>query len=208
MDLQQVSQYTHAQLTRYRQLQMNGLGVLQALNHQEYVVIEDDKDAIFQSRLDFLCLSISLRETMQRESHYQKSFKRYFMNYLGMTEENAEVDAHKYNQACRTYDSLGVIFANCQKYPNVDIRDLSVKEMYLARNESWFLQRSASLKKADKPKPVPPAGEAIDIDPQALNQTVDDILGSSWYKDAKANPKLVARLLQDISTRVLNDSLR
>ena len=30
---------------------------------------------------------------------------------------------------------------------NVDIRNPSVKEMYLARNESWFLQRSASLKR-------------------------------------------------------------
>ena len=206
MDIHHIAVYTQAQIMRHSVY--TGSDLLVALNHKEYVDIENSKDVLFEKRLDFLSMAVAMKTVMRRESHYTSSLKLYFIHCLQKpNNKQTEAEAFKYNQANRTFESLGDTYANCLKH-QVDIRDLSIQELYLARKEIFVLQRRASVKMAKKQEPVPQGGTAIDVDQQSVNDTIDEILAAPWYIAAKSNPSLVATILQNISNRILMDTLR
>ena len=109
----------------------------------------------------------------------------------------------KSNQGSRVYRKFATIVGNFSRCTNLDIRDLTIKELSLAVNLSWVIRRNALIKAKKKvPIDVP-----VVVDEQSVQETVEDILDSRWYKDTKDNPALVASILNRISERVVSTSL-
>ena len=160
-------------------------------------------DLLFK-RIDFVCMAQRLKIRMERETGC-KQLKRYLKTYCRMDEETAQHSADKFNEGCRIYKKLPLILNNCAQCPSIDIRDFTVKELSLAVNLSWVIRRSA-LVKATKRKTVA-ADMPVAVDERSVQQSVDEILSSKWYSEAKDNPALVANILNRIGEKVVNTSL-
>ena len=85
----------------------------------------------------------------------------------------------------------------------VDIRGLTIHELYLANSLSWVIKRSAEV----KPKVNVPDNVSQAVDGGSVQNSINEILNSVWYQQAKDDPQLVATILQGISTPVINDSI-
>ena len=106
------------------------------------------------------------------------------------------------NEARRTCIKLEDIVNNCIQC-NLDIRDLTIKELYLASNLSWTLKRKAEIRTQKKV----PVDELIEIDQISFEETLEEILEKPWYSQARGNPQLVANLLNRLSNHVVNESI-
>ena len=180
----------------------SGEELISSLNLIEYVDIEDKKSNLFLNRIDFICMTDSLKLAMQRESGY-KQLKRYLTSECGMSAGIAQHNADKYNEGSRIYNKFPLIVNNCARCHGIDIRDLTLKELSLAINMSWLMRRAVltKAKKKDIPHDV-----AVDVDLASVQQSVDQILASDWYAAARDNPALVANIMNQISDRIVRES--
>ena len=93
------------------------------------------------------------RIAAERESGY-KQLKRYFQ-WLGYGFEDTKKMSNKLNNASWVYDNLEKIRDNLKSCPNVDIRSLTLKQIFLAKNKSWCLLQEENSKegvrKSDDP---------------------------------------------------------
>ena len=180
----------------------SGEELIRSLNVMEYIDMEDKKCQLFLNRIEFICMSNCLKIAMQRESGY-KQLKRYLSAECGMCDAVAKHNADKYNEGSRIYSKFPLIVNNCAQCHGIDIRDLTLKELYLASNMSWLIRRAALTrsKKNSVPHEV-----ALDVDLMSIQESVDKILASNWYALAKENPALVANIMNQISDRVVNHS--
>lgn len=176
--------------------------LMRYLNLLEYVVIEDKKKDIFKERIKYICLANSFDVAMRRD-YRCKQIKRFFKKFAGFDEERAKYTANKLNEARRVFPRLDKIVRNCCSCPNVDIRNLSIHELYLANSLSWVLKRNAENK---APAQVPDDA-AIALDAGSVEATKQAIINSTWYQQACRNPKLVSNILSGINTFVVNDSI-
>ena len=101
MDALTITRYLADRKREYAQLHSQQL--LQSLHIKEYVEIEDKKDELFKKRLEFISMSKSLREVMAVETGYRQ-LKRYFVEMIGMSDEDAARAADKYNEGSRIFD--------------------------------------------------------------------------------------------------------
>ena len=175
--------------------------LMDLLNYVEHVAIEDKKTELFQKRINFICLANCFEATMERD--YNCKQIKTFLKRNGYSETAASQTANKLNEARRVYPRLENVVANCCSCPYVDIRDLTIHEMYLANSLSWVMKRNAEA----KPKNSIPDNAPVEYDAGSVELTKDHILNSDWYKAACHNPTLIATILSGITTRVINDSL-
>ncbi len=176
---------------------------MQSLNYKEYVDIEDKKDILFEKRLEYICLAESFYVAMIRETGYTQ-MKRFFKAEYLMEDGEAGRLADKYNLAHRVYEKFDKIVENCEKC-KFDIRDLSLKEMPLVYAESgkvWLIRRKALSRGSNHQSD----GKGPDVNWQSVQETVDLISGSDWFKSAKANPFQVAYIMNEIGRRVVAKS--
>ena len=91
------------------------------------------------------------RIAAERESGY-KQLKRHFQ-WLGYGVEDAKRMSNKINNTYWVYDKLEKIHDNLQSCPNVDIRRLTLKQLYLLKNKSWCLlqKENSRVRKQDDP---------------------------------------------------------
>ena len=97
------------------------------------------------------------RTSAERESGY-KQLKRLFQ-WLRSGVEDAKRMSNKLNNASWVYDNLEKIHDNLKKnypnekeLPNIDIRRLTLKQLYLVKNKSWcLLQEENSRERVRKP---------------------------------------------------------
>ena len=75
----------------------------------------------------------------QRVTHY-KQVKRQLLE-LGFEEDKVKRLARRINNSCWVFKNFDKIVGNLQKCPLLDIRRLSLKELYLAKNMHWCLAR-------------------------------------------------------------------
>ena len=176
--------------------------LMNLLNFVEYVVIDGKRTELFQKRINYICLANCFASTMKRD--YQcKQIKTFLKNHGGFEDSAAQQVANKLNEARRVYPRLETIVSNCCSIPNVDIRDLTIHELYLANSLTWVIKRGAEVKSTAKvPNKIP-----VPVDADSVRITTDQILNSDWYKQACGNPSLVASILTGITTRVINDSV-
>ena len=112
-------------------------------------------------------------------------------------------NANKLNEARRLYPRLENIVENCCSCPNVDIRDLTIHELYLANTLAWVIKRNAEV----KPKVRIPQDVPVAVDAGSIELTKQEILHSDWFKASCHNPTLVASIMSSIATRVINESI-
>lgn len=175
--------------------------VLESLQYKEYVEIEEKKNEIFKKRLDYFVLAKCLKEAMVNQTGFSQ-FKRYFVEEIGMDDHKAQSAADQYNKAYRAYKNFEVIVRNVAEFPKIDIRDLTINELPLAVNKDWVRRRSAMVK-GKKRK----AGDVgCDYDGGNVQESVQHIFSSDWYKKAKLNPSLVAHIMNEISSQVVKES--
>ena len=201
MDALTITRYLADRKREYAQLHSQQL--LQSLHIKEYVEIEDKKDELFKKRLEFISMSKSLREVMAVETGYRQ-LKRYFVEMIGMSDEDAACAADKYNEGSRIFDKFPQILQNLSNCPSLDIRDLTIHELSLAGKQNWVLRRSALSKKprksADGNVPTP-------VDWNDVQVSVDALVRSRWFDEAKSNPPLVAYIMENINQRVVGRAL-
>lgn len=176
--------------------------LMQYMNYLELVKIEDQKTELFAKRLDFICASNVFQEAMYRD-YGRKQVKRFLMKVWNWDEPRAMETANSLNEARRVYQHFGKIVKNCFECTHVDIRSFNIHELYLAKNLSWVIGRSVDI----KPVVKKPAGVPMQLDPRSIEDTIQNIFNSDWYKEANENPFLVANVLKTITSRVLNDSV-
>ena len=202
MDAIAITTYLQDKKTEYTRFHSRQL--LQALHVKKYVDIESKKDELFNAKVDFVSMSKSLREVMVRETGYRQ-LKKFFVEMIDMTDEEATHAADKYNEGSRIYDKFPMIIENLSKCPNLDIRDLTIHELALAKKPSWVLRRSAVV--ANKKKPSGNGAVGAEVDWDNVQQSVDMITSSDWYEEAKDNPPLVAYIMDKVNDRVIGKSM-
>ena len=175
--------------------------LMQLLNYVEHVAIEDKKTELFQKRINFICLANCFAATMERD--YNCKQIKTFLKRSGFSEDVATKTANKLNEARRVYPRLENIVENCCSCPNVDIRDLTIHELYLANTLSWVIKRNAEV----KPKVRVPLDVPVAVDAGSIELTKQEILHSDWFKATCQNPTLVASIMSSIATRVINESI-
>ena len=171
------------------------------LDFVEYVAIEDKKTELFQQRLNYICMANNFRMALERDYH-RKQVKRHLLK-CGYDDARATSKATKLNLGRRVYKHFDEIVANCNRFPNVDIRNLTLDELILAKNLSWVIKRSVEV----KPKKRIPADVPVQVDEGSVLQSVDELTNSTWFRQAQDNPALVASILSRISERVINQAI-
>ena len=201
MDASAITTYLADKKQEYSRLQSHQL--VQHLHYKEYVEIETKKDELFKKKIEFISMAKSLREAMVRDTGYRQ-LKRYFVEMIGMADEDAKHAADKYNEGSRIYDKFPKILQNLSNCPALDIRDLTIHELSLAGSQNWVIRRTALSKSKKKPAngtvPAP-------IDWNDVQLRVDDIVARNWFDDAKDNPSLVAYIMDKINERVVGKTL-
>ena len=140
---------------------------------------------------------------MALERDYRrKQVKRHLLK-CGYDDARATSKATKLNLGRRVYKHFDEIVANCNRFPNVDIRNLTLDELILAKNLSWVIKRSVEV----KPKKRIPADVPVQVDEGSVLQSVDELTNSTWFRQAQDNPALVASILSRISERVINQAI-
>ena len=124
------------------------------------------------------------------ERDYNCKQIKTFLKRSGFSEDAATKTANKLNEARRVYPRLENIVENCCSCPNVDIRDLTIHEFYLANALSWVIKR-----------------KSVAVDAGSIELTKQEILHSDWFNTACQNPTLVASIMYSIAPRVINESI-
>ena len=176
--------------------------LLREMDRLEFVVIEDKKTNTFEDKIRFISLAHVFGLVMERDYNC-KQIKTFLKKYWNYDDHRAARTADRLNEARRVFSRFPKIIENCASVPHVDIRDLDIHELYLANSFSWVLKRNAE----SKPKRKVPDDVPVDVDLGSVEQTKRDICNSDWYKAACKRPKLVASILSEITTFVVNDSI-
>ena len=115
------------------------------LNYVEYVVIEDKKTELFKKRINYICLANSFQAAMERD-YNMKQICRFLKKHWNYEKQAAQQMADRLNEARRVYKRLNNIVHNCYSCSHVDIRELTIHELYLANSLSWVIRPSVDVK--------------------------------------------------------------
>jgi len=171
------------------------------LDFVEYVAIEDKMTELFQQRVMYICMANNFRMAMERD-YGRKQIKR-FLVICGYDHRLSRSTAEKLNLARRVYTHFAEIVNNCFKYPSIDIRNLTINELSLAKNLYWVIKRSVEVKPKKRiPKDVP-----VEVDEGSVLQSVEELTNSTWFQQARDNPVLVAGIISRINERVINQAI-
>ena len=183
---------------------MDGRSCVELLPYIEFEETElhNREMEVFQLRLQLICASHEFKVAMFRD-YGRKSIKPFLMRYWLYDDTKATSTANKLNEAHRVFQNFAQITKNCFKCPHVKIFRLDMHELYLAKNMTWVIKQSVDIKPASRTPPDVP----IPIDAGSVEDSVQAILASDWYRDARDNPFLVANILKNITSRVINDSV-
>ena len=177
--------------------------LMSTINNLDLVQIEGKKDELFRKRIEFICASNMFHQAIIRD-YRRKQIKRFLVNVWEWEESRAATTAKSINEARLVMKHFPQIVNNCFKYPKVDIRSLNIHELYLAKNVSWVLRRCVD-RTTDV---VNNRDESVQLNKESIESTVQNLLNSNWYNEAKSNPLHVANVMKIITNRVLNHSIQ
>ena len=139
MDSHAIITYLSEKEKEYSRLHSHQL--LQCLHVKEYIEIETKKDELFQKKMEFISMSKSLRVAMVRDTGYRQ-LKRYFVDMIRMTDDDATYAADRYNEGSRIYDKFPQIMKNLSRCPELDIRNFSYSKVQklhdMEFDKSWL----------------------------------------------------------------------
>ena len=104
---------------------------------------KEAKILLFEQVMKGAAVCKAFRLQLLREEGY-KYTKPYLLS-LGLDRKRATVMADKINRGSNVYDNLQRIINNLYGFPEIDIRRLSMKQLYMAKEESWCRIYAQSL---------------------------------------------------------------
>ena len=100
--------------------------------HREIVAIE----TAFTEVLNQICISKAFRLQIYHVFRY-KNTACYFKSIKGDTKEEAAKKAKIINTECKIYDNFNLILSNLSCCKSIDIKRLSVNQLYLSIDSNW-----------------------------------------------------------------------
>ena len=111
-----------------------------------------------------------------RNKLYDLSGYRYVKSYLkqiGYNPEEAEQLSKRINEASWVYDNLQLIVNNLARFPSINIRRLSMRQLYLARDIHWcFRYVEDHRKTSNKPDELAYSEEDFNVLLDSVRKTV------------------------------------
>ena len=201
MDLQQSIQiFNTADQIVQNNVPNNAAQLFANLTRLEYDM-EDDKNRLYAQRVEFVCIANQFKLKINAIFHYA-SIKPFLKHRWGYAENHAAQVAGRLNEACRVHYHFVDIATNVSRVPHLDIRTLSMHELYLCKNIAWCIRRSVEMNPERNSVP----NNGIDLDYQDIENTIQFVLGTRWFRDARMDPFCVAYVMKRISNRVVSNS--
>ena len=121
----------------------------------------------------------------------QTKFKqiKHQLKALGFNNEYAGQMADTLNNACWVFDHFEKIQGNLRACPGIDIRRLSLQQLYLAKNLSWCLMMEDNSK-AKRKKPRRPL-----YDKEEFTELLEMVRGSRAYSKVRHDKHLTTGLM-------------
>ena len=153
-----------------------------ASNREEHAL-----QAVFKEVMNSAAIAKVFRLKLERLSGYK--YVKPYLKQVGYEKENAEKLSKSINEACWVYDNLQRILNNLLQFDSINVRRLSMRQLYLAKDLHWCL-RYVQDHKVQGSKPQEPIYDEEDF--KALE---DSIRNSNAYGSLEKNPKLITAML-------------
>ncbi len=155
---------------------------------------------LFEQVLMSIAIAKAFRVKAEQETGY-KQMKRHLV-YLGMQPDEASSVARVINNAVWVYDNFQRITNNLMTCTDIDIRRLSLHQLYLAKDMSWCLMYQEQLQK-QKNKP-----SNLDYDEESFDDLVRCVQNHDAFLAVSDDPKRLVALMARLQKKVLEDQLK
>ena len=156
---------------------------------------------LFEEVLKSVAIAKAFRVRAEQETGYRQ-MKRHLM-YLGVSSEDATGLARTINNGVWVYDNFRRISNNLMmECPDIDIRRLSLHQLYLAKDLSWCLMYQEQLR-GRKNKPNKP-----DYDEASFNDLVNTVQKHDAFLSVSDDPKRIAALMTRLQKKILETHCR
>ena len=113
-----------------------------------------------------------------------------YLKQIGYDIDEAEKLAKQINEASWVYDNLDKIVANLYQFDRINIRRLSIRQLYLAKDMDWCYRYVQNHKVGGK-KPEEPIYDENDF-----VQLENTIRNSAAYQSLESDPRLITAMMQ------------
>ena len=160
-------------------------------------------DATFASVMRRIVAAKAFKLVAERETGYRQ-VKRQLESIFAGREEQGRITtklARRINNSCWVYKNFNKILENVQSCPLLDIRRLSLKDLYLAKNIHWCLARQELARERFRR----PADLGLQI---YRDEDFDDLLelvrNSAAYQAVREDDGEVTRLILRLQRQLLD----
>ena len=159
-------------------------------------------DQLFEEILQTAAYGKLIKNAIQRETRYVKpgNYFRHSERFRHLEEEQKRTLAQRINESAWIVDNIEVIDDNLSMVRpdvNIDIRRLSLNQLFRAKNLDWCHQYAASLaKKSNKPANLLYSDEQFEL-------LMAKIMTDPCFQAVDRNPTNVASLGARIQTALL-----
>ena len=181
------------QETRLRRCQDMPLEVLIAQFNLQNIREDRSLDELFEEVLQTSVYGKLIKCAIQRDTPYSKpgNYLKHSRRFLHLTDDEKRSLATKINEAAWIYDNIDTIDSNLamvRKDANVDIRRLSMSQLYSAKKLNWCHQYAASLaNKSNKPA-------NLSYSDEQFNSLIAKIMADPCFQAVNGDPTKVASL--------------
>lgn len=155
---------------------------------------------LFGEVLKTVAIAKAFRVQAEQETGY-KQMKRHLLS-LGIHPDLATDQARIINNAVWVYDNFKRITDNLMVCSDIDIRRLSLHQLYLAKDMSWCLVYQEQLQgQRKKPK-------LLDYDEEAFDDLLKCVEGHAAYRAVSDDPKRATALISRLQKKLLERQLK
>ena len=155
---------------------------------------------LFEEILKSVAIAKAFRVKAEQETGY-KQMKRHLL-FLGLDPEYATNLARTINNAVWVFDNFERITFNLNVCTDINIRRLSLHQLYLAKDMSWCLMYQEQLR-GHKKKP-----KLLDYDEESFEDLAKYIESHPAFLAVSDDPKRVTALMTRLQKRVLSKELK
>ena len=190
------------QSTRLLRYQDMPLGILVA-EFQRHDVREDRcLDELFEKILQTATYGKLIKINIQRDTPYSKpgNYLKHSIRFQHLNEDEKKTLARKINESAWIFDNIETIDDNLslvRQDADIDIRRLSINQLYRAKNLNWCRQYAASLASKSN-KPANPS-----YSDEQFNTLIEKIMTDPCFQAVNGNPTKVASLGSHIQGALL-----